>query len=193
MGMVEAVKSVFKNYATFRGRARRREYWLFYLFNCLVYAAIFILGVIFSALGSDGTIYTVLYWLYTLAIFVPGLAVAVRRLHDIGKSGVWLLFALIPLVGEIFVLAWVCRDGQAGSNRYGPDPKMRDVAGGYSYGTAGTTEGYSYNGTAGTNGAYSYSAPAAAPSARFCRSCGTKLADGARFCPNCGAGTGGTP
>jgi uncharacterized membrane protein YhaH (DUF805 family) len=100
--------SVLKNYATFNGRARRKEYWMFVLFNVIFS---FIFGFICGLIGSPE-----LANLYTLLILLPSIAVAVRRMHDVGKSG-W--FILIPIYN--FVLA--VTEGDRGDNEYGPDPK----------------------------------------------------------------------
>ncbi len=99
---------VLKNYAGFKGRARRKEFWMFYLFTTIISMAISIIGM-----------YTKVLWislLYSIAVLIPFIAVAARRMHDVGKSG-W--FFLIPFY-NIYLL---CINGQAGENKYGPDPK----------------------------------------------------------------------
>ena len=122
--------NVLKNYATFSGRARRSEYWYFALFNF-----IFVIVVIFldSALGTSFTIDTVsgpvsmgygyCYVLYNLAVLIPGLAVLVRRLHDVGKSGWFFFIAFIPLVGAIWILVLLFTDSVPFANKYGLNPK----------------------------------------------------------------------
>lgn len=112
---------VLKSYAVFSGRARRQELWMFALFNII--AAFFlsavdsvIFGTAFEELGP-------LYIIYLLGIITPSLAVQVRRLHDIGKSGWWFLITLIPLIGSIWLLVLLVTDSQPGSNQYGPNPK----------------------------------------------------------------------
>lgn len=110
MSFGDAVKQCFSKYATFSGRARRSEYWYFFLFNALVS---FVLGLILAPLAS----------VFVLATIVPSIAVSVRRLHDIGKSGVYYLVGLIPLVGVILLIVWFCQDSQPGENMYGPYPK----------------------------------------------------------------------
>ena len=115
MTFTQALESVFRNYANFNGRARRSEYWYFVLLNSLV-----------SLLSA--TPLALLVGLYSLAVLVPSLAAAVRRLHDTGRSGLWLLLMLIPLVGEIIVIIWMCEDSKPGPNQYGPDPKGRGGA-----------------------------------------------------------------
>ena len=107
--------TVLQNYANFNGRARRSEYWYFVLFNVLFSIAALILDMITGA-GIFGV-------LYALAMFIPGLAVAVRRLHDIGKSGWMYLIVLIPLIGAIWLLVLFFTDSQPGDNEYGPNPK----------------------------------------------------------------------
>ena len=117
-----------KRYAEFSGRSRRKEYWMFVL--GVVIASILV-GIIEGILGlnaSLGGAYGPLSLLLLLAIFIPGLACQVRRFHDQGKSGWWVLLALVPLVGSIAVLVFMCLDGNAGDNEYGPDPKGRGNA-----------------------------------------------------------------
>ena len=111
---------VLKNYAVFRGRARRREYWMFTLFSLIFSAAAFILDYVLG-FAKDGN--GVISSLYSLALLVPSLAVGVRRLHDVNKSG-WFMFILfVPLVGVIWLLVLDCTEGTDGPNEYGPDPK----------------------------------------------------------------------
>ncbi|MCH5346439.1 MAG: DUF805 domain-containing protein [Muribaculaceae bacterium] len=116
-----------RQYADFSGRARRAEYWYFTLFNAIFVMAIaFVFGFIGGIIGGEqfGTIMgSVCYYAYCLAVFIPGLAVCVRRLHDIGKSGWYYLLVLIPLVGAIILLVFFCTDSQPGSNQWGPNPK----------------------------------------------------------------------
>lgn len=106
----------WKKYATFNGRARRKEYWMFILFNMLV---AFGVNVVDAVLGMEG----LLGGLYSLAVLIPGWAVFTRRMHDIGKSGWWWLIGLVPVVGAIVLLVFMCKDGQPGDNAYGPNPK----------------------------------------------------------------------
>lgn len=107
---------VLKKYAVFSGRARRKEYWMFFLFNIII---AFGLGIIEGLIGSPGIISS----LYALAILVPGIAVTVRRLHDINRSGWSLLIGLIPVVGGIVLLIFMLQDTRPGDNQYGPNPK----------------------------------------------------------------------
>ncbi|NBQ13843.1 MAG: DUF805 domain-containing protein [Proteobacteria bacterium] len=111
---------VLKNYATFTGRARRKEYWMFVLVNCLVVAGLVIIESVIRGANS-GT--AILANLYLLAVLLPTLAVAVRRLHDTNRSGWWLLVSFIPLVGAIVLLIFLVSDSQPGDNTYGPNPK----------------------------------------------------------------------
>lgn len=109
------------NYANFTGRARRREYWMFILFNVLFSFAAFsidiLMGMAVPELGFGA-----IYILYALAVFIPGLAVTVRRLHDTGKSG-WMYFiSLIPIIGGIWLLVLLATEGDRGANQYGSDP-----------------------------------------------------------------------
>ena len=116
MTFTQAIQSVFSQYATFSGRARRSEYWFFVLFNYVISAAL-------GFLGRYMVLFSILSGLYSLAVLIPSLAVTWRRLHDIGKGGGWYFFILVPLVGWIFLLVWLCRDSQPGQNAYGPNPK----------------------------------------------------------------------
>lgn len=113
--------SVFKKYAVFSGRAQRAEYWYFFLFNIL---ACFILGLIDGVISyKTETPLTILTGIYSLGALIPGLAVLIRRLHDVGKSG-WMMFvSLIPLVGPIWFFVLLVTDSNPGDNKYGPNPK----------------------------------------------------------------------
>lgn len=105
-----------KLYAEFNGRARRKEYWMFVLFN-FIFAIV--VSVIDTILGSTG----ILSILYTLFIFLPSLAVTVRRLHDTGRSGWWLLIGLVPIIGFFVLLFFMVQDGDDFDNDFGPNPK----------------------------------------------------------------------
>ena len=104
--------AVLKKYAVFSGRAKRKEYWMFLLFNIIIAIGI---GIIEGVIGSPG----VLGMLYSLAIVIPGIAVSIRRLHDTGKSGWLLLIGFIPLLGAIALIIFMCQDSQVDSNQYG--------------------------------------------------------------------------
>ncbi len=126
MGMMDYVKKCFQNYANFNGRARRAEYWYFCLFNTIISVVLSGLGRLAGGEGFIATALTGIASLYSLATLVPGLAVAWRRLHDIGKSGAYWFFILIPLAGPIILLVWLAKAGDAGDNSYGPDPKAEE-------------------------------------------------------------------
>ncbi|MFJ1733870.1 DUF805 domain-containing protein [Streptomyces sp. NPDC088254] len=110
---------VLKKYAVFGGRARRQEYWMFTLFSVIVSI---VLAIIDAAIGSS-----ILGIIYSLAVLLPSLGVAVRRLHDTGRSGWWLLIALVPLIGAIVLIVFLASEGKRGPNEYGPDPKTADT------------------------------------------------------------------
>jgi len=114
---------VLKQYADFKGRARRTEYWMFVLFNFIFAVVAAILDNILGLTFHENIPYGFIYILYALAVFIPGLAVIVRRLHDVGKSGWFYFIALIPLIGAIWLLVLLCTEGDAGDNKYGTNPK----------------------------------------------------------------------
>ena len=116
MDLVNYYVGCFKNYVNFNGRARRKEYWMFCLGNVIVSI---VLSIIIAILRLPAGVSNI----YTLAVFLPTLAVAVRRLHDIGKSGVWYLISFIPCVGPIWFLVLMCQDSVPGENEYGVNPK----------------------------------------------------------------------
>ena len=105
-----------KKYADFSGRARRTEYWMFFLVNIVIAV---VLGIVEAILGGPG----ILGGLYSLAVLLPSIAVTVRRLHDTGRTGWWMLVALIPVIGAIVLLVFMVLDSQPGSNQFGPNPK----------------------------------------------------------------------
>jgi uncharacterized membrane protein YhaH (DUF805 family) len=107
---------VLKKYAVFTGRARRIEYWMFFLINIIV---AILIGVIEGIVGSPG----VLGAIYSLAVLLPAIGVSIRRLHDTDRTGWWLLIGLIPLIGAIVLIVFMVLDSQEGENQYGPSPK----------------------------------------------------------------------
>jgi len=115
---------VLKKYAEFNGRARRKEYWMYALINILI---IFVLEIAGFALIKNvtvvGYIFLALLGIYSLATLIPSLAVGIRRLHDTGKSGWWLLISAVPFIGLILIV-FLALDGDSGANKYGPDPKL---------------------------------------------------------------------
>jgi len=119
MGFTQAVKSCFRQYVGFRGRARRAEFWYFGLFY--VVAGI-VLSIVDTLLFGDGTGMAPLTLLFGLGMFLPSLAVSIRRLHDIDRTGWWILLSLVPLVGAIVLLVFFVQRGTSGVNRFGADP-----------------------------------------------------------------------
>ena len=126
MNFQDAVKSGYQNYLTFSGRASRPAFWWWFLFQIIVSIVI---GLIFGTghMIADQTTMAMHYQgglianLWALANFLPGLAIGIRRLHDVDKSGWWTLIVLIPLVGAIVLIVWYCIKGTAGPNRFGPE------------------------------------------------------------------------
>tara|TARA_R110000796_G_scaffold251533_2_gene383226 strand:+ start:29431 stop:29817 length:387 start_codon:yes stop_codon:yes gene_type:complete len=116
---------VLRKYATFTGRARRKEYWFFTLFNLLIMLVLSIIDGMIGLYSTEAGL-GILSGIYTLALLIPSLAVTVRRLHDIGRTGWWLLIAFIPLIGALILLIFTVLDSKPGSNQYGPDPKGMD-------------------------------------------------------------------
>ncbi|WP_175947934.1 DUF805 domain-containing protein [Burkholderia pyrrocinia] len=118
MGFFDAIRSAFSKYASFEGRARRSEYWYFYLFTTLVNMAAQVVGI---ALNTQ-LLPVILMCLILVGILLPSLAVSVRRLHDVDRSGWFILIAFVPVIGGIVLLIWSCSRGTIGVNRFGPDP-----------------------------------------------------------------------
>ena len=116
MNFLTAVSTGFANYATFSGRAIRSEYWYFVLFSviCNVLAGVIDAVVFHADIGVLGII-------FALGTFIPSIAVLVRRLHDLDRSGWWWLIAFIPLIGAIILIVFACTRGSFGPNRFGPD------------------------------------------------------------------------
>ncbi|MFI8003934.1 DUF805 domain-containing protein [Streptomyces sp. NPDC086010] len=112
--------AVLKNYAGFSGRARRKEYWMFFLFHIIVALVLIGLGVVIDS--------QIPYLIYAVALIIPTLAVTVRRLHDTGRSGWWFLISFVPLVGAIVLLVFTCLEGVRDVNEYGADPKLAPQA-----------------------------------------------------------------
>ncbi|TFH42664.1 MAG: DUF805 domain-containing protein [ANME-2 cluster archaeon] len=115
--------SVLIKYATFKGRARRTEFWMFSLIN---FAISFILSIL-GYLSIDGSgqyrFFSIIYLLYGIAVLVPGIAVTVRRFHDIGKNGWWIFIVLVPIIGWILMLTFLFSNSEPGDNQYGSNPK----------------------------------------------------------------------
>lgn len=113
---------VLKNYAVFDGRAQRAEYWFFVLFSVLITMGLALIDGALGLFQPDSGV-GLLSGLYSLAVLIPSLAVGVRRLHDTGRTGWWLLLGLVPVIGPIILLVFMVFDSDAGLNKYGSNPK----------------------------------------------------------------------
>jgi uncharacterized membrane protein YhaH (DUF805 family) len=121
---------VLRKYAVFDGRARRKEYWMYTLITIVIYIAYLVVaGLAFALIGHSDSASTAILLIYAplvlygMAVFVPGLAVTVRRLHDTGRSGWWILISFVPFVGSIVLLVFMCLDSEPGPNLHGLNPK----------------------------------------------------------------------
>ena len=117
MNFIDAIKAGFSGYFDFRGRSSRSEYWWFLLFVMVVNLVVSILDT------TNGLIVILVY----LGLLIPMLSVQVRRLHDINRSGWWILISFVPLVGAILLIVWHCSKGTQGDNRFGMDPLGSDT------------------------------------------------------------------
>lgn len=106
-----------RKYATFTGRARRKEFWMFLLFSTII-------AIVCRVLDSSLDTGMLIGNIYSIAILLPSFAVWCRRFHDIGKSGWWILISLVPIVGAILCIVYACKDSAQGENQYGPNPKQ---------------------------------------------------------------------
>lgn len=145
MSFIESIKTVLSNYAVFNGRARRSEYWWYALAVTIVSTILFVVlvapgyGAYLTSLAEYSTAgdpaapvptmpgslvagYAIMS-IFNLALLLPGLGVTVRRLHDTDRSGFWIFFALVPIVGPIMLIVWEATAGTPGPNQFGPDPK----------------------------------------------------------------------
>jgi uncharacterized membrane protein YhaH (DUF805 family) len=113
MNFVDSIKLGFSNYVNFTGRACRSEYWYWILF---IFIGFIVAEIVDAVIGKP-----ILYPLFGLAVLIPNIAVGVRRLHDLDRSGWWLLISFIPLVGAIILIIWFCSKGTDGPNRFGQD------------------------------------------------------------------------
>ena len=113
---------VLKQYADFKGRARRKEYWMFNLFHSIFFLLAMVIDHAFIGYGNTN-VYPFFEALYSLAVFIPSLAVIVRRLHDVGHSGWMYLIIVIPVIGVIWLFVLLCTDSQTGENKWGTNPK----------------------------------------------------------------------
>lgn len=162
MNFTQAVSSGFRRYFDFRTRSSRSEYWWWTLFSILASVVTTILDQLLF--GEDAILDT----FNTIVLFIPGLAVAVRRLHDINRTGWWFLIAF-TIIGIFLLLYWYIQPGTRGSNDYGPDPLQS---------TPNPELGAVFDGTGG-----GYDAP---NGDGFCANCGTALEPNANFCRSCG-------
>ena len=113
---------VITNYAIFKGRARRKEYWMFTLFSLIISIVLSVIDVstgMFDPELGRGLTSTI----FSMAVLIPTIAVGVRRMHDVGKSGWFMLISLVPIIGGIWLLVLLCTDGDSSENAYGPSPK----------------------------------------------------------------------
>ncbi len=117
---------VLKKYAVFSGRARRKEYWFFALFNLIITIIIAVIDNVIGTFDAQTGI-GILGIIYALAVLLPAIAVTVRRFHDIGRSGWWLLIIFIPLIGAIVLLVFAVLDSKPDENQYGPNPKIESA------------------------------------------------------------------
>lgn len=118
-------KNALKKYADFRTRARRSEYWYFTLMNAVFVLILSLLDAVLG-FGSEDTL-GIFGGLYSLFVIIPSIAVCIRRLHDIGKSGWWICIAIIPFIGALILFIFAIRDSQPGANQYGPNPKDKSI------------------------------------------------------------------
>jgi uncharacterized membrane protein YhaH (DUF805 family) len=122
--------AALQKYVVFQGRARRKEYWFFALFNLLIMIGLTIIDA-FTGNFDRQTGFGLLGLLYSLGVFLPSLAVSVRRLHDTGRTGWWLLISFIPLIGPLVLLVFLIFDSEQEDNEYGPNPKREDESEAY--------------------------------------------------------------
>lgn len=113
---------VLMQYADFKGRARRKEYWMFFLFHVIFGIVLMTLDQVIGINFGESS-YGPLYLIYTLAVFIPTIAAMVRRVHDTGKTGWMVLVILIPLIGIIWWIILMVKDSDSGANQYGENPK----------------------------------------------------------------------
>ncbi len=114
--------TALKKYAVFGGRSRRKEYWYFVLFSTIINLVLTIFDRITGTFDSSSG-FGLLSGIFTLAVLIPSIAALVRRLHDTGRTGWWILIGLVPLIGAIVLLVFAVQDSIPGSNRFGPNPK----------------------------------------------------------------------
>ena len=123
MNFFDAVKTCFVKYTNFSGRASRSEFWLFVLFTFVVSLMLGFLDPLIAGVSfmDYDEVFAPLSTIFTIAIIIPSIAVNVRRLHDVDRSGWWLLIEL-TVIGILLILFWCCKKGDEGENRFGPKP-----------------------------------------------------------------------
>jgi len=119
--LFKAYAAVLKKYADFSGRARRSEYWYFVLINVIIGVILFALMMPRIIEGNVFNVFYIIFIIYDLAIFIPNLAVMVRRLHDIGKSGAWIFISFVPIIGGIWFIVLLASGSDPDPNDYGPN------------------------------------------------------------------------
>jgi uncharacterized membrane protein YhaH (DUF805 family) len=120
------MKCLKDKYASFDGRARRKEYWSFALFNAIIHFIFYAVGIFLAVSTRSETLALIVFGIlgiYALGVIIPSLAVTVRRLHDIGKGGGWIFISFVPFVGGLILLVFTLLDSEAGENRFGSNPK----------------------------------------------------------------------
>lgn len=207
-----------KNYVNFNGRARRKEYWMFTLINTIIMTVLTTVDLIeensiegsrnmfelYANVSSGAGVIKfveILMSIYSLFILLPSLAVTVRRLHDIGKSGPYIFMGLIPLAGPIILLVYACKEGNIGPNMYGPDPKAAERMGNpYQQPQYGQPQQPQYQQPQQPQyqqsqqpqyqqpqqSQYQQPQQPQAAAVNKCPNCGTDIPAGNSFCPNCG-------
>jgi uncharacterized membrane protein YhaH (DUF805 family) len=128
--------TALRNYAVFSGRSRRSEYWYFGLFYLIFYGVTAIVDVMAGTFDRASGI-GVFTGILTLVFLIPSLSVSVRRLHDTGRTGWWLLIAFVPVVGAIILLVFLAQDSAAGANRFGANPKAGPIGRSFQAATTG--------------------------------------------------------
>jgi uncharacterized membrane protein YhaH (DUF805 family) len=174
--------AVLKKYATFQGRAGREEFWVYALFNFLIFFSFYLIAFL-----SHAPILLVLYWICTLAVLPASLAVGARRLHDTGKSGWYLLLELVPFGAIVLIVFWV-EAGQSGPNAYGvAAPRTPDEPIPAAPMNAPFAPPFPHGYGAAPLAAAAPPPPPASAAPSFCSHCGTSLPNGTAFCTSCGA------
>jgi uncharacterized membrane protein YhaH (DUF805 family) len=127
------ILAITKKYADFSTRSRRTEFWMFFLFNIIISIVLSIISGVVASIDPTGILALIAsgaMLLVSLALLIPGLAVTVRRLHDTGRSGWWILIGLLPVIGFIVLLVFMVLDSEPGENKWGPNPKGVDAGAG---------------------------------------------------------------